>query len=399
MRITIECDVPAFVPSGMGVSTRGLLSELFLDRSFEFHCVFSSDAPQTEWMSSLGQCPNVQIHRSRYSKRIQSLRQLAGRSHSLSLTTGVRADVSLLLNPILPDISDSPHLCVVWDLSSVRLEAPSSVPWHGRTLARRALRGCARRSVRLLAISQYTRSDLADWTGISAAGIGLLPLGIDPAWRRSVAEEEVVRVQRVHRIHRPYFCWSGEITKRKNVDGLLPAYADAFQRHGEEFPDLVLVGKTGRDSEDIDDLPSRLGIEHKVHRLPRLGIDQLIPVVSGARAFIFPSWYEGFGLPVVEALARGVPVAVSNRTSLPEVGGPTALVFDPASRTGMRDSLTQLAFDEELQERTQAEGPAWASKFSYSAAAAVLRGEILAAAHVRTEPDCLDFRQAGVGDR
>ena len=85
----------------------------------------------------------------------------------------------MLLSPALPHPSDARHICIVWDLSSVRRGAPSSAPWHGKLLARTALAACARRDVRFLTISRYTGADLADWAKISSRNIGLLHLGID----------------------------------------------------------------------------------------------------------------------------------------------------------------------------------------------------------------------------
>ena len=166
--------------------------------------------------------------------------------------------------------------------------------------------------------------------------------------------------------------------KRKNVAALIEAYQRAYYLCGDRLPELVLIGRVGRGGHQIDTLPERLGIAHKVHRVRQfLPLEKLVEIISGAVGYVFPSWYEGFGLPVAEALARGVPVAVSNRTSLPEIAGPTALLFDPLDREALKECLVKLAFSEELRARAQTEGRAWARKFSHANAAEVLRNEIL----------------------
>jgi alpha-1,3-rhamnosyl/mannosyltransferase len=242
-------------------------------------------------------------------------------------------------------------------------------------LARRAVAKCLKLGVRFLAISEFTRSDLANWAHVEDQTIGILPPGIGEEWWAHISEADIETARRESGITQPYLCWTGEITKRKNVHGLLRAYAQAL-RIAPGLPDLVLVGDPGRDSLDIDRLPTELGVAKRVHRIPRLPFDKLIAVVSGSAGFVFPSWYEGFGLPVVEALARGIPVAVSNRTSLPEVSGPDALLFDPSDCKSMSDALMKLAHDDDRRKRVQQSGPLWAKRFSHSAAASVLRNEI-----------------------
>jgi glycosyltransferase involved in cell wall biosynthesis len=380
MRILIDCDVPAFINSGMGVGLRGLLTELFQHKEMEFHCIFSSDAPRYGWIASLSQFRNVFVHFAQETKRMRNIRELAGCASCLSDFAGLRADVSLLLHPVLPHKLDAPYLCIVYDLSSVRRDTPSSVPWHGRLLARRSLKACIRENARFLAISNFTRADLAEWAGMNERNIGLLHLGIDSAWFQQLLPPQIDKARSKFLLSAPYFCWSGEISGRKNVGGLLHAYVRAYRECGDRLPNLLLIGRTGRDGRDIDTLPARLGIGHKVHRIREfLSLDTLIALVSGAEGYIFPSCYEGFGLPVVEALARGVPVVVSNRTSLPEVAGPNALIFDFSNLESLKECLLKLAFEGGIQARTRSEGPLWAHRFSHTAAAAALHREIVQA--------------------
>src|SRR5436190_10371609 len=113
MRVLVDCDVPAFIRSGMGIATRGMLEELFRDRDLEFHCVFSNDAPRRGWIESLARFDNVAVHFARRTKRTRNIRQLFGRPECLSAIAGIRPDVSMLLSPALPHPSDARHICIV----------------------------------------------------------------------------------------------------------------------------------------------------------------------------------------------------------------------------------------------------------------------------------------------
>lgn len=158
-----------------------------------------------------------------------------------------------------------------------------------------------------------------------------------------------------------YVLTVGETRPYKNVKRLIEAFAKV------PIPDLKLaiVGKLSRLGQEITELPRLLGIADKVKFLGYVPDADLIALYGGAKVFAFPSYYEGFGLPPLEALACGSPVVVSSAASLPEVCGEAAVYVDPFDVDSIAEGIYKVAADEGLQENLRAKGFSQASKFSY----------------------------------
>jgi glycosyltransferase involved in cell wall biosynthesis len=172
--------------------------------------------------------------------------------------------------------------------------------------------------------------------------------------------DHIERVKAEYSLPARYFAWCGDINPRKNVDGLLRAYA-AARASTPEMPQLVLVGGG---KQDITSLIRALGISDSIVRLSYLPLDDLVALISGCTAFVFPSWYEGFGRPAVEAAARGVPVIVSSTGALPEIAGPAAIVVSPGDAGALAEAMVRAASDKYVAEQASQSGPRWASRFT-----------------------------------
>jgi glycosyltransferase involved in cell wall biosynthesis len=154
---------------------------------------------------------------------------------------------------------------------------------------------------------------------------------------------------------------------------------EAFAAVAQAHPDLqlVLAGKRGWLSAPIERQISALGLEQRVRLTDYLPDDDLAPLLAGARAFVFPSLYEGFGMPVLEAMASGTPVITSTTSALPEVAGSAALLVDPHDTAAIAVAMRRLLEDDLLHARLRASGIAHAATFSWERCAratlAVLR--------------------------
>jgi len=167
-----------------------------------------------------------------------------------------------------------------------------------------------------------------------------------------------------------YMLFLGTLNPRKNVTTLLQAFAQ-FHHTQRVAPaiHLVIAGASGWRTPGISRTVQRLGLENVVHFPGFLDEEDLPDLYRGAMLFVLPSLYEGFGLPVLEAMGCGVPVVTSNVASLPEVAGDAAVLVDPYDAEGMAAALTEVAHNETLRRALRCKGIAQAQKFSWETAA------------------------------
>ena len=164
----------------------------------------------------------------------------------------------------------------------------------------------------------------------------------------------------------PYLLYVGETQPRKNVLGLITAFAELPLSIREKYH-LVIVGNSSRHEykERLLSLVLQRGIQDRVHFYTNVSHDDLVKFYNAADAFVFPSFYEGFGIPVAEAMKCGCPVLTSTSSSLPEVGGDAALYADPNDIDALKEKLRQIIEDEELRKTLREKGFVQASKFDW----------------------------------
>ena len=212
----------------------------------------------------------------------------------------------------------------------------------------------AHRSTRLLAISDATRDDLLRFYRIEPKNITVTPLGVDPVFfdisrRRGIADPYILTVSTLH--------------PHKNVDRLMHAFAE-FRKTRPEFR-LIVVGLRGFYTAALEKLRIALGLSEAVCFTGWIPRAELYDLFAGAAAFIYPSTFEGFGLPVLEALAAGIPVACSRIEPLSSLAGSAALQFDPGEPSAILEAMVRITSDRDLRARLSTEGPVRAKEFSW----------------------------------
>lgn len=217
-----------------------------------------------------------------------------------------------------------------------------------------------------LTISDTSKKDLITLFGLPEDRIAVFPLGKD---ERFAKVEDMTRnrmVREKYGLPESYLLFAGTLEPRKNITRLLQAYAMGKAR---EALKLVIAGKKGWLYEEIFETVKRLNLEERVIFTGFVDDDDLPSIYSMARVFIFPSLYEGFGLPVVEAMACGVPVITSNVASLVEVSGGAAILVDPLDAKALADSIDQVALSDSTLARLCSASVARAEKFTWDQAA------------------------------
>ena len=223
----------------------------------------------------------------------------------------------------------------------------------------------ARRSDRVIVDSQSTREDLIDDLGLPSDRIDVVPLGLGTVRRAPPLPEGEARA-RFELGQRPVLLSLSAKRPHKNLLALIGALARIPAEHR---PVLVLPGYRTAHELVLRERARELGVEADVRFAAWVSAEELEGLWALARAFVFPSLYEGFGLPVLEAMARGVPVACSNASSLPEVAGDAALLFDPRDESAIADALRRLLGEEDLRERLRRLGAERVRQFTWERSA------------------------------
>jgi glycosyltransferase involved in cell wall biosynthesis len=225
----------------------------------------------------------------------------------------------------------------------------------------RLYKRAAKTADRVTAISEYTKRDIVRRYGIPADSVEVIYPGANPFFHR-VEESEVKALLTGLGIFEPYVLFVGALAEWRNIAGLLEAFANL----GEEHKDLRLV-TAGRPvwGFKMEENVAARGLEDRVVSLPRVTDEQLRALYCGASVFVLPSFFEGFGMPVVEAMACGTPVAVANATALPEAAGDAALLFDPASPEEIKAAISLLLTNKNVREGLVERGYEQAVKFTW----------------------------------
>jgi len=351
--------------TGIGVYTRALLEELARRGSFDIVTMAHRAPKHDGWMREHGIAFEAQP--APYGVLWQQLRlprRLA------------RGDVDVFWSPLqtLPLLGDTPAVVTVHDLTTLLLPEThrlkvqlTQVPLLGRSLAR---------ARRILAVSEATAADVRRFYPEAADRLRVVLGGVSPRFRPANAEQ-VAATRADLGCPDGYVLYVGTLEPRKNVDLLLDAWLALREEHGD-VPPLVLVGGYGWKSRGLYARLEALAGEG-VRLLGWLADDEHLRVLQAARCFVYPSLYEGFGLPAAEALACGVPTIVADTSSLPEVVGGAALLVDPHDPGDLTEAMRRVLQEPGLAADLAARGPRQAARFSWERSAEQLEASLLEA--------------------
>jgi glycosyltransferase involved in cell wall biosynthesis len=266
----------------------------------------------------------------------------------------VRAKAGVFWNPgfVPPLYARVPTVVTVHDLSHLDFYSR----WH-KMYYNLVFRALYRECDAIICVSEYTRKRFIKWSGISSTKVHLvLNGGASPAFFEN---SETLKLPF------PYVLYPGNHRPYKNLDRLVTAYfASSLPQQGIH---LVL---TGAENVALRDLAKRLGAEQLIHFLGRISLEDIPKLYKGSLAVVFVSLSEGFGLPILEGMASGVPVLTSNITSMPEVAGDAALLVDPYSTQDLKTGLERIVSNKSLRDELVEKGRVRAKRFEWQRSAA-----------------------------
>ena len=370
MRVILNIASLKYPLTGIGHYTQALLSGLHEDeRIAEVLCFAGSKLVRLSDATSL-LSPSVARRQKtdglrRFVRGLPGAYQLRSRMGNVFFHRACRRLVGKALyhetNFILRPF-DGISLTTVHDLSPMhypRYHPPERVRYLENELPKTLAR-----ATHIITDSQFVRGELISLLGVAAERITAIPLGVGSQYRPRGAEETRKILDFYHLRHGQYLLAVATLEPRKNLPGLITAYTRLPVFLRKRFP-LVLVGGRGWKSFKLEETISCLEVKGEIRRLGYLPAEHLPCVYSGAGAFAFPSFYEGFGLPPLEAMASGVPVLTAGNTALVEVVGDAGILVEAKDNDAILVGLERLLMDEEFRRTARQKGIEQSSRFTW----------------------------------
>lgn len=277
----------------------------------------------------------------------------------------MRKRVDLLHSPQfnIPLLSRSAQVTTIHDCAYDRF--PEEFPSHkAKTYYKFMFPMALQKSKRIIAVSESTKRDLIELYKISPEKISVIYEGVDSRFFQEGSDGEENVLKNKLNISGDFALYVGLTRPRKNLERLLRAFAKLLPSLRDNVK-LVLAGKVDIRFLDVKRLAEQLNIDDFIVQLGFVPEDQLLTLYRAATFLVLPSLYEGFGLPVLEAMAAGTPVITSNVSSLPEVAGNAALLVDPYNVDEIAEAMYKLFTDTSLREELRRKGRERAQKFSW----------------------------------
>lgn len=357
MRICIYCESLRTLTSGTPM--RAMIRELIAARPQDKFLMvvrkgFKQDPVLVSFFDTLKPFGNWELVEDRMSRRISNVLGLLRYKHYCKV--GTKADV--YLNPDCNSLGRHAHplIVTITDLSSFRSIEYTSYKKNWQLWLRRFMMSNAiAEADQVVAISKSTANEIIKLFPKAASRVTVIYNGIQPDW---------ISAQTDGAPQGDYWIWWGMISGRKNLNNLLRAYAQ-LKEEMSGLPKIRIVYGNQELPETIQSMITELGIEKEIETERSKPLKELIRIVGNSKGLVFPSHIEGFGMPVIESFARGIPVLTSSTTSLSEVAGGLAILVDPSSIDSIKIGLKELHYttrsEKDILQRKE-----WASKFTPS---------------------------------
>ncbi|MBI2095254.1 MAG: glycosyltransferase family 4 protein [Candidatus Omnitrophica bacterium] len=326
MKIAVDYQSVRGKKTGIGVAAQNLVEAI------------REEAPEIEW-----------LFYSRPKDDLSAPERIFWESIELPLKTWIDKPDFLYSPGFAPPILGSvPSVVTVHDLIGIAF--PGNQRGFSAFYWSVWLPAAVRRARKVIASSEWTRRGIEKYLKVPAGRVSVVPLGVDAAFKKAGELSDIASVLARQRIEPPFLISVGTLEPRKNHLCLLRAY-DMLRQRGKNRFSLVIVGKDGGTQRLLRAFVKERGLERNVRLLGYIDRRELVALYNAAWGYVMISLYEGFGLPALEAMSCGVSGICSNRTSLPEVVGDTAILVDPENAGEIADAMDRFCEDSLLRNR------------------------------------------------
>lgn len=273
----------------------------------------------------------------------------------------VKADVFLSPDGYVSLRTKIPQLLVIHDLAFEHFDD------HHSLMVRRFLRSYtplyANKAKRIVTVSEFSKNDIATRYRIPHDQIDVVYNGVNELYQ-PIDQTKQQQIKNKYTNGADYLVYAGSIHPRKNVSRLLQAF-ELFKKQGHSTIKLLLVGARGWKTKEVFQVLDTMEHKADVVFTGHLSAEKLSPVIASATAMMYTSLFEGFGIPIIEAMRCGVPVVTSNTSSMPEVAGDAALIVNPKDTAAIAAAMQQLCEDEALHHELSLKGKQRAAQFNW----------------------------------
>jgi glycosyltransferase involved in cell wall biosynthesis len=353
MRFSVDAHAIGQRLTGNEVYIRNLLQGLAaLDHSSEFIAYLASNANGASAV-----VPKRFVHRQVSSNSFFRL--------GLDLSKKLREDRPDLIHVqyTAPLRCPVPVVVSVHDISFI--ERPEFFTKTRAIQLQLTVKRTVRKAAMVIAPSEFSRNAILRAYGLADEHITVVPIAVSPAFRPMQREHAQGQVLSRYGISAPFILTVGDLQPRKNHIGLIRAYEELIRQYPQLPQHLVIVGKRTWFADQVIDAATKSAAAARIHFTGFVNDDDLLRFYNASSMMVFPSLYEGFGLPILEAMACGRSVACSNSSAMPEVANATALLFDPSSTEQMVRSMRDILIDNELRARMERLGQQRAAAFTW----------------------------------
>ncbi|MFN0109576.1 MAG: glycosyltransferase family 4 protein [Blastocatellia bacterium] len=363
MHIGIDAHAIGAQQGGNETYIRGLIRALAeVDDRNRYTIYLAEPAAATEWSEGFArQHPNFEIRL--LPKPTPLIRVPLFLAYELK-----RRPVDVLhVQYTAPPFCSAPVVATIHDLAFEHM--PETFTRRGSLQLKLTVRRTAQRAARIATVSEFSRQDLLRTYNLSPEKVAVTYNGIDAHFTANASPNEAKDIRQRFGISRDYLLAVGSLQPRKNLVRLIRAYAKLRSENENFRPQLVIVGRKLWLADEIFAEVRRQEWADDAILTGYVSDEDLPKLYRQATAFVYPSLFEGFGLPPVEAMACGTPVVTSNVSSLPEVTGEAALLIDPLDQSAIESALLEIMNDQSLRARLKKQGIEQAKKFTWREAA------------------------------
>lgn len=281
------------------------------------------------------------------------------------------ADVTIFFNYTVPPGVKGKTAVFIYDM--VWKACPETMEESNRAFMDKNTRTACERADMIITISEFSRREIVKYMDIPEEKVKVVPCGVDlERFHPNYSPADVQKAKEKYGINGEYLLYLGTLEPRKNLMYLIESYAMLYAEN-RAVPDLVIAGKKGWQYDGLFQKVEECGLSSKVIFTGYVDEEDVPLLLKGARVFVFPSLYEGFGLPPLEAMACGTPVIVSNVSSLPEVVADAAILVDIEKKDALKDAIKTVCQEKSLQKELQDKGIKRASSFTWEKSTDVLK--------------------------